>query len=78
MDSKNVKNLKLERYFEGMNSTEKSLLSNIPLMKYRNYCFEKYINVDESNLSNQETNDFFGCYENLQNLHVEWNKLGSK
>ena len=72
MEKNNVRDLNLSRYFEEISSTEKFVLSSMNTIKYRSYCFEKYINVDEENLSNNEINQFFQCFQNLKDLHIQW------
>ncbi len=75
MDQTNVRNNSASRFFQGVSQTEGNLLSLVPLMKFRSYCFDKYItNLDESSLSSSEIKNFFNCYDNLQNLQTEWQK----
>jgi hypothetical protein len=75
MDQTNVRNNTANRFFQGISKTESNLLALVPLMKFRSYCFDKYItNLNESSLSDSEIKNFFTCYDSLRNLQTEWQK----
>lgn len=58
------------KLFHYVGEQEKRLLRTEPILKYRNYCFDRYVNnLDNTELSKDEINGFLSCYDNLKALH---------